>query len=315
MDPNSTNPLNPTPIDPNTVSNTAPLDNPSIIPQNDPTINQGADPSTQPIDIQNSVMSQGIPTFDKPSLTQPNINQTVESLPVLPNFSPEPLNFGVAEPQTPLTPFPDQPIQQPIDQQGPVEANIPLSSIPTSPIESPLSDSVPPSPAVSSNSQDSAIPSFGGSSMPPPESMPTDLSHLIVNSGSDSGAGNMMQPQVATVPPNNGSSQTVVTSEPHSFPKAILIIGGILLFLIVAGASAYFILGIGQSNPPEANSLPIEQPSLTKPPQPLLPTEVPVAPATSSATLGNIPGNNIATPASTATGSGTSAIELLRRRQ
>lgn len=158
-----------------------------------------------------------------------------------------------------------------------------------------------------------------GTNLMPPESMPTDLSHLIVNTPSSSVGPSensaATAPQVATVPQDgNGGVQAVTSGESAGFPKVLLIIGAIILLLIVTGTSAYFILGIGQNNTAQTTSLPIEQPKLTTPPQLLL-SPTPITATSSGATLGNLGGNTSTSSSKTnsSTGSATRAIDLLKK--
>lgn len=153
-------------------------------------------------------------------------------------------------------------------------------------------------------------------SAPSVDSVPTDLSQLVDQP--------MTMPNMGSTPaadPNQTVPSAVPTDvtkvinegEHKSIPVWIWVVGGIVLLLVI-GASAYFILGIGQSAPAETTSIPAEQtvsqqPPLTNPPAPII--QPSVAPITgTSSTFGNLQ----ATPSSS-TATGSSAIDLLRQRQ
>jgi len=144
------------------------------------------------------------------------------------------------------------------------------------------------------------------------ESAPTDLSHLLGNNSSD----NPAQPQPAApetlvMPSSNPNAAPEVPNIPTENHKSIpkwLIGVGIGLLIIVAGASAYFILGIGQSSK-GTESVPAQitkQTVKTPPPipQPASQPSIPAA-ATGSANFGELDG--------TQQTAATSAGDLLRR--
>lgn len=160
------------------------------------------------------------------------------------------------------------------------------------------------------------IPTENQTPNPPPptplEAAPTDLSHLISNN----------QPEQATPP----TSETLVvpsavtpapevptlpTENHKSIPKWLIGLG-VGLLVLVGGASAYFILGIGQ--PSKTTSLPAATApaeNTVKPPPPITtptaqPSEQPVA-ASGSANFGELQGGG--------SQQATSAAELLRQRQ
>lgn len=157
----------------------------------------------------------------------------------------------------------------------------------------------------------SAIPQIPPQS-PITESAPTDLSHLIGNNSQPEN--NIPQQETAEtlVAPSANTGPDVPTTsqvEHKGIPKWVIGVG-IGLLILVAGASAYFILGIGQA--PDTTSIPATQaPKATqqvKPPAPL-PTTVSQPAATGSASFDQLQGG----------GSGgqqaTSAADLLRQRQ
>lgn len=159
--------------------------------------------------------------------------------------------------------------------------------------------------------------SLAGTPMPQ-ESAPTDLSHLMdVPSAAPVSTA---QPETLVVPQSTAeTNQAVTSSGSKGFPKIAILVGGLLLLLVVAGASAYFILGVGQPVQPQT-SVPAEQQRLTNPPKSVLPTTSPPAtPSAENNSFGTLTGQ--ATPsasptkaATTSAQSGTSAIDLLRQR-
>ncbi|MDP3948307.1 MAG: hypothetical protein Q8P87_01210 [bacterium] len=141
------------------------------------------------------------------------------------------------------------------------------------------------------------------------EAAPTDLSHLISNNQPEQTnptAENLVAPTAPVAPeiPN-------LPTEAHkSIPKWLIGLGGGLL-LLVLGASAYFILGIGQptkttslpaTTAPEATAVKLPPPIATPAAQP---SQQPIA--TGSANFGELQGN-------VGNQGATSAAELLRQR-
>lgn len=139
----------------------------------------------------------------------------------------------------------------------------------------------------------------------PEESAPTDLSHLISNNQPEPVA-----PETLVAPSTTPTPDVpTLPAETHkSIPKWLIGLGVGLLILVV-GASAYFILGIGQT-PKETTSLPATTTSKTAevklPPPIATPTAQPAA--TESANFGQLGGSSGETQA-------TSAADLLRQRQ
>lgn len=225
------------------------------------------------------------------------------------------------------------PANSPVLPMDPVPTFIPPSSVPTTPnfgenpmampATVPVSEPVPVPPApVESDVSSSSVPSWASPSETPAnpapagpiptEATPTDLSNLMGNAPAT--PSEVAQPTVV-VSPTGPETNQVVTSGAKGFPKIVLILGAVLI-LIALGASAYFILGIGNSSNLPA-SLPAEQQTLTTPPKIVVPTVAPVENATGAGTLGNPSGattSGMVTPTKTATTSGTSALELLRSR-
>lgn len=236
--------------------------------------------------------------------TDPN-NPTPPSEPVAPASMWDP------QPASPVTPPPAVDPQVPVPTfTPPILPDSSASSIPTTPNFG-TSQNPNPTPVADLSSVPSWVPvnenSMGNT--PPPEAMPTDLSNLMGGNPSPAQA-EPAQPSVV-VPPSGSEVNQVVTSGSKGFPKIILILGAVLI-LIAIGASAYFILGIGNSsNLP--SSVPAEEQSLVSPPKQIVPSVIPAETGTGSATLGNLSGATLSATPVPATSSG-SAIELLRSR-
>lgn len=141
----------------------------------------------------------------------------------------------------------------------------------------------------------------------PPEPVPTDLSHLIGNSSDTGSAAPQIETLVASQPTASPDiPQVPVESNGKKIP--VWLIGlSVGLLIAVAGASAYFILGVGQSR--ETTSLPATQTEAqqVRPPAPI-PPPVSNPAATESANFGEL-------DESPNTPQATSAAELLRQRQ
>ncbi len=147
------------------------------------------------------------------------------------------------------------------------------------------------------------------------DTAPTDLSHLLGNNPPlENTFSNSTTPETLVVPPINTTADmpTVPFQKSSGIPKWLIGVG-IGLLIIVAGTSAYFILGWGQL-PKTTTSLPATQ---TTPAQvrqtppvatPIPETEQPTA--TSSGSFGSIVGT---APASTP--QATSAADILKQRQ
>ena len=152
------------------------------------------------------------------------------------------------------------------------------------------------------------------SAPPQPETAPTDLSQLVAQAPEipPAFAPPVTQPETLVSPPSSVNGGIDVPNIPMESGGGIpkWVIGLALgLVIVVAGTSAYFILGIGKNTP--AQSLPAtteDQQTLTEPPQ-QLPPQPPAA--TSSASFGQFGGSagTGTTPAA------TSAADLLRQRQ
>lgn len=134
----------------------------------------------------------------------------------------------------------------------------------------------------------------------PSESVPTDLSHLISNNIPIPA---QPTPETLVAPTASNPEIPTLPTQNHKGMPYWLIGTGIGLLLLVAGASAYFILGIGQ---PAKTTTSLPATIATPTPTPVTqPTSQPVA--TGSANFGELQGSSNQTA--------TSAADLLRQRQ
>ena len=160
---------------------------------------------------------------------------------------------------------------------------------------------------------------------PSVESAPTDLSHLLGSTPAmDAGttepsSASTVAPETVVVPSeatNPAPDVPTMTNQEHKpIPKWLIGVGVGLLILVV-GASAYFILGVGQT--PAETSVPAEVSKPTVQNAPPVATPVPQATppesasdpsATASANFGQLQGSG------TQQQQATSAADLLRQRQ
>jgi len=225
--------------------------------------------------------------------------------------------------QTPTQPEPDLPLtEEPAPAQSepipPLAGAVEPTSTFTPPAANPIGDTDEPSPATSpldkpweTTPVNPAQPSWmmntqtTNTPLSSTEAAPTDLSHLISDNQQESTpvptAENLVAPSTGVTPevPN-------LPTETHTGIPKWLIGLGIGLLIIVLGASAYFILGIGQSK--ETTSLPATTTPQVKPPLPIATASAQPSPTTTtdSAGFGQIEGN---------APSATSAADLIRQRQ
>ena len=304
-DPNQPTTVNDPPISPipgldNTLSNTSPAPN----------------PSPWSPDMANSQAAGG--PFPPPPITQP------VPTPPAPNTSSNPWDMS-APPTT------NQPVIPPFPSNEP--------SMPPAPSNPPMPTFVSPtgqSPTEASSNSTSALPPFldpntsaappadpsnilGPNSMgplPSSEPAPTDLSQLTGNTEQppppDIYVPAVSNPENLVVPTNSSAESMKPEGgrSGHGLLPKLLIGIGIIVVLAVAGASAYFILGIGKPTEP-TTSVPAQtdQSALTNPPTPAaVPTAQPTTDpaATDSASLGDLNPQP--------TDSGSSALDLLKSR-
>lgn len=242
--------------------------------------------------------------------------QTIPQSEPTPTFTPSPptpLQSGPATTQSePIAPLSGtEPTGSPGGTDG-SEPNLspldnPWGSPPqTPPIEPPQSTVQPSWTNIPTNPTETQIASQP-TPPPPAEAAPTDLSHLISNNQSEPAASPAPETLVipSTVSPAPEIS-TLSTKAHKSIPKWLIGLGGGLL-IVVIGASAYFILGIGQST--KTTSLPATvAPKTTEVKPSAVPTPSALPTATGSANFGALDGGGVNPQA-------TSAADLIRQRQ
>ena len=229
-----------------------------------------------------------------------------------PPFAPPPSSPTPTWPATPSSPPSPPPVNSPLDNPfgataqspaiGPQQSQptwVPNPAPPNPPVslpeQTPLPSGIEPVP-VPSGTEPAPIQS---------EQAPTDLSHLITNNPVPTSETLVMPSQASGPIPD----VPTIPSENHKgIPKWLIGVGASLL-IIVIGASAYFILGIGQPKQ-TTTSVPAEVSKQTvKAPLPIAtPVPQPTAPAaTESANFGQLQGSQ--------TKQATSAADLLKQRQ
>lgn len=309
--------LNPPPPIPGNTSDATSTYQPSTPPLNP------QPPATPPQDLNPA------PTWQPPSIppiSTPDIGSTFSTPPPQ---SPSPWNPPVSpvpqpQPTNPWTP-PIQPMPDITPQTPPPPNYEPIPVIPQNP--TPTWPQTPSTPSTLDNP-------WGAPSQPPPidggnqtgttlniptqpqEQAPTDLSHLINNSQPETNhpEGEATQPETLVVP-SNGSPEVpnIPTEAGHKGIPKWLIGVGIGLLLVVVTASAYFILGIGQSK--NSTSVPATQTNQQiKPPAPVAtPATTPVvqpSPSTTPTATGSANFGQLGGSAQQA----TSAGDLLRQK-
>lgn len=260
-------------------------------------------------------LSQTFPSnFASPSSDYSTQTPPISPIPPnIPSTLPEPSSPPL---QTPPISMTQEPAQQPPTAFTP---SIPTPTPTFSPLDNPWgAPTQPPTidiPAMPTISQPPPIqPSWmnvGANASPPlpstTESAPTDLSHLITNNSQPEIP---IAPETLVVSPQIPAAETppVGAEGPKGLPKWVIGLG-IGLLIIVAGASAYFILGIGQppkttaSLPAETAKAPLPQ---VKPPAPIATPFQPEPASSGSANFGQLQGGGQ---------SATSAADLINQRQ
>ncbi|OGE25894.1 hypothetical protein A3H85_01650 [Candidatus Daviesbacteria bacterium RIFCSPLOWO2_02_FULL_40_8] len=241
-------------------------------------------PTPQPLDV----VSSDVPPTTPPPPATPAESITVAD-PVVPLAFPMD-QVGSPQPQlsSELPPAPDPVWDAPTDmtQAPPVSEPATPPQIPADWSQSPVTEDPVSAPVV-----DPAL---------PPDAAPTDLSSLAAALGSPDNLGGS-QPVAAAPQPTPPETPTVVTgSRGLHLPKWALIVGAITGLLAVLGASAYFILGIGQPTT-DSTSLPATQQTLTSPPRASVPTPTVIPNLDSGTSLGSLSG---ASPSAQASSSG-----------
>lgn len=312
MDPNKTDPTNPNVSQPDlsTLSPTpqSPTDTP-VPPQSEP-LPTGGTPlpdltSAQPPILSDPMPAPALPENPLPPSSPPD----PAAIPAQPDFNPppqEPAPIGSGSTPTFVPPAP-----APIDS-GPSENPATATDFGTSTGSFNWSDSSsgsPPPTAADALNIPNPITSQ------PSEPAPSDLSHLVnaseVPSLADAGFTlPVTQPDtiVSAATSPGIDVPNVPTEENHkSFPKWAIGVG-VGLLLAVAGASAYFILGIGKTPPPASIPATETQNKTTTAPV-IQPTAIPTI-AIPTAT----PSAGVSLPGGSGT-QATSAADLLKQKQ
>lgn len=306
-EPNDTNPT------PN-FSSTPPLSSP--LPSEPPAPVNPFSPPPLPTTSPSSTPDYSTPTPTFPAATQPNWQDTMPQ-DILPSGLDQHVSntFGSSSPldnpwHAPAQPPPiDGPTPTPTPTWMPPDNPAPLSQQGmAAPMEVPEPSGAP----VAANLAGTEPQLTGMESSPTVgESAPTDLSHLLGNNSSETPAqAPPAGPETLVMPSSNPNTVPEVPNIPTEDHKGIpkwLIGVGIGLLVIVAGASAYFILGVGQpSKNTESVPAQISKQTVKTPPPIATPTpQAPAAAATGSANFGELDGTQQA----------TSAADLLRQRQ
>lgn len=292
--------------------------NPSSNPPSQPFPNSGGDPQTpnqSPFPAPPSTPSSWDPNPTQHQPTSPS-NTTI------PTYSPAPQpletpSVDVSQPTQPSTytlpeeasTKPASPLDNPWGaptQPPPIDATPPtVDAVNTfSPLPKPEPETTPPWFSQSNSSIQPQNPFQG-------EPAPTDLSHLINNNiptESTEPTGNEAE---TVVSPDSAIPEvpTVPTEGHKGFPKWLIGVG-VGLLIIVAGVSAYFILGVGQ-NPKQTTSIPAETAPASQQVKPATPIPTPIAQptptATGSANFGQLQGSG--------TQQATRAADLIRQSQ
>lgn len=305
-----------------TFSQPEPISSPWDIPQPIPPIQSAPiQPEPAPLSSQQPDLSVNPqiypqnPVFPSPDLSSQATQTTPQPSPVQPQPSPlsqPPQDSSFWNPplqnQAPTQPEPSQTQPEPPVEPTPTFTPPPSRGMQSdlSPLDNPLG--APAQPPPIDGPDQTTPPAWSPPSQPAGESTqaaPTDLSHLISTNNSQE------QPQSTAetlIVPTTASPEVpnLPTEERRGIPKWMIGVG-IGLLLLVTGASAYFILGIGRK--PETSSVPATtqtQTSQIKPPPPVAtPVAQPTPQSTGSANFGELGGAQQA----------TSAADLLRQRQ
>lgn len=285
-----------------------PNPNPTPTPQPEPPISdpmQPASPWTPPVQAPDPIQNQPVtmpeppkdPSSDFNSPWTPPLPQsapdTSAAWPSVPNPNPAPT-------PTWTPPIPQPPAASPLDNPW----GSPSQPPPLDGSQTPTQPSWMNTPTMTNSDQPI--------SAAPMESAPTDLSHLI--SGNNASAELTAAPAETLVMPSALAANPEIPNLPAETHKGIpkWVIGlGIGLLLLVLGASAYFILGIGQPAKPTTSIPATTENAEVKPPVSAgAPTSQPdTEPAASgSNNFGEFEGSGAPPQA-------TSAADLLRQRQ
>lgn len=297
----SPSPVNPMPQAPQSLAEPPPpqLTPTSTLSVNNPVSDQASQPVNSPVWPNFPVQQDQPQTSAQPTWMPANPTAIQPEIPAA-NLNPDSTTSPLNNPWT--TPIPNYPQNQ--------------SQASAQPTWMPNHTTAQPDPisAISNNAQDLAggtLPAAVYPEQPAVQSdpAPTDLSHLISNNPSVTPTA----PETLIVPSQTNNPVLNLPASPQENHKGIpmwLIGIGIGLLLIVAGASAYFILGVGQRQQ-TAVSIPAEVAKTTVKTPPPIPAPTPIPAATQSASESANFGQFQASPPPKA----SSAADLLRQRQ
>lgn len=273
------------------------------------------------------------PPQDQPNLVSPIQSPTTS---IQQNFAPDQsvVQQNSVTPQPELTASMPTPIAEPPSTlpSSPMAPTADQSTNPSlSPLDNPWGVSTQP-PSINVNAPSDSQPTWQMSTNPTntqeplnpnvnttinhsvTEAAPTDLSHLITNNDSQLANPQPTENLITTTSPNpTPEVPSIPTQHSQGIPKWLIGVG-VGLLLVVIGASAYFILGIGQPAK-ETTSLPAtvatdnqlkQTAPIATPVANVQPSEQPIA--SGSSNFGELGGSAGTTQA-------TSAAELLRQRQ
>lgn len=231
--------------------------------------------------IPSSIPTTPQPTtnFDPNTFSQPNLgtpldtsNPSAFASPItVPNIIS---NASAAPGASFLSSSPPQPATDYINTQNPNMPptpidTTPIANIPPTPIQQ---EALPAQPTTLDTSAIQAALSPGLPPQQPNDNAPTDLTHLIDQSTNVSTSATYtpptsQQPETLVVPNGSEPGAPAEVQERKPVPKWVIGLG-VALLIVVAAASAYFIMGIGQPVP--QTSLPAQQttqqPQLQAPP-------------------------------------------------
>ncbi len=296
----------------------APLNNPWDLPSQAPTPQVADSLSSVPSWPSTPTTPQTPLVNDPPQQPQPFTETASPWSSTLPSQNPpQPLEGGGGG----LTPSPlDNPWNTPMQPSAADSQSLPESPLTTEPQQqtTPVDNSTISQPTwLSSTPPLPDLNTLPTETQPPiqTEPAPTDLSHLISSNPHPDNSQPLpsTSPETLVIPPTSPEATATLPAEGYKgFPKWLIGVG-VGLLIIVSGASAYFILGIGQ--PPKTSSIPASQ---TPAVQTSLPAETPAAQAAASgsANFGQLEGNgDTTTPPAPSSSPATSAADLLRQRR
>lgn len=302
----------------------------------EPQTQQLPDYSSNPSQMQTEANQQPIPAQPdvalQPSASTPNPWDQLQSQQAPEEMISPAQNPGMSDQLNSANfnapPQPNQPLP------GEPQANLPVGSIPTDSrgiphfasqeggvsSYSPFQTTTPEAPPSQAPQPQETTPPADT-----PEPAPTDLSQLT---GNANGQNTQSNGNGVYTPPVANTDTLVVSSEPSSIPNTtisseprkglplIAIIGALFVLLVVAGASAYFILGIGQTQVPTQETptpspVPAQTPTQTPTPEPS-PSDTESVVNGGSSDFGSLSGEP-----TTSGGfqTATSAADLIRQRQ